>query len=170
MKYLKRIFESAELTNDTKEVLKDFGLTELEYNNILNFIGSFGYSEVKNALPFITKWWSSGDNFNFGYDQVRQILNFYNSKKSKFDESEKIEDYFLDIIEGNDSIKVKFNHTHQHVEFFFDINEMEDLTSLSKFILMIDEKFKRSNTKYKIDSISNRVDNDIIKTSLRLKY
>ncbi len=177
MKYLK-MFESefqylgTKLNDNTKKILKDFGLTESEYEEILKFIGKLGSYDVSNAVPFAARW----NDFNFGYDQIRQILNYYYSKKEEIEKSEEIEDYFLDLIEDkSQSIEIKFNHAYQYVDISFDAKEMKDLTTLSKFILMIDERFKRANKKYKITNISNissRVNDDTAKsyTLLRLKY
>lgn len=56
MKYIKRIFERLDINDSTKKVLSDFGISEDEYEKMIEFIGKLGYSEVKYELPFLSKW------------------------------------------------------------------------------------------------------------------
>lgn len=169
MKYLKGIFESRDLTDDTKKVLKDLDITESEYDDMISFIGMLGFHEVRNALPFLAKW----DNFNLGYEHMIKLIDFYNLKKIQIEKSEEIEDYFLDMMDDkNQSIEIKFNHTYRCVEISFNAKEMKDLSTLSKLILKIDDRFKRANREYKIVNIFNRINDEtsVSYTILKLEY
>lgn len=150
MRYLKRIDESFRetLSDQTKKVLSDFGISEDEYENMISFIGKLGYTDVKNELPFLSKW----DNFNVGYDQMRNIYNFYKKKKDISDKSKEVEDFFLDLIEiENSDIIPSFDYEGKTVRF--TIKTKQSLVDISNILMDIDKRFKRSEIIYKITNV-----------------
>lgn len=147
MKYLKRIFERLDLNDSTKKVLSDFGLSEDEYEEMMEFIGKLGYTDVKNELPFLSKW----DDFNVGYDQMRMIVNFYEKKKGVSDKSKEVEDFFLDLIEIDNDVVPSFNYSDKTVRF--TIRSKQSLMDISNIIADIDKRFNRSNVDYEVIDI-----------------
>lgn len=176
MKYL-RLFESKGISDKTKEALSDFNITEKEYLNMIFEIAKRGYSLVMSKLPFFLDM-VSDDDYNLisrygsdymvdqtanahiintiSHDQLRKIIDFYTEMENEKEKIEKIEDYFLDLIE-DPKIDFKFKvdlgtSVINNIAFVFSYKSLSDI---SKMIMNIESRLKRSGCTYKFQNITN---------------
>lgn len=143
------------LTDDTKKVLSDFGISEAEYEEMISFIGRMKYNQFKDELPFLMRWrlYGTNDDLNIGHEQLRKIINFYKRKKSISDRSRELEDFFLDLIEsGNDDVIPSFDYNSKIILFSIEYNK-KSLVDISNILLDIDRRFKRAGVNYKVNDI-----------------
>ena len=97
MRYLKEYAESG-----YEKVLSDFGVSESEFNMMVDFLNNCSYSDVNDVSKYIISW---SDGNRVTYDGVRQLINKYNhlvKREEKLDVSREV---FLDI-EESDGAKV----------------------------------------------------------------
>jgi hypothetical protein len=163
MKYLKKIFESDDIT---EKILLDFGLTEEEFIDIIDFIGEQEYSKVKELVPFIID--IKNDNYNISsYDNMRKLLNAYDYFKKKSDIIDEVEDYFLDITENPSSgITIQFSKS---AGIIIIIAEFDSLSDISNKLNEIEKRLKRSNVEYKIESIRDTTNTETNKKVFYLR-
>jgi hypothetical protein len=170
MKYLKRLNESFD--KRTLDVLDGFGITKEKYLDIINFLGKFGYTEIKYTIPFIEKMYGDNPDYTIGYDEMRRLLNFYEKKKKEADKLESVEDYFLDLIEGDSDIRIEFKRSVNEVSATIFYNSLSDLSSS---LLEIERRFKRANINFEIlhinsnrDSLNNELNKESIKVVFKI--
>lgn len=167
MKYLKKIFESDDIT---EKILLDFGLTEEEFIDIIDFISEQEYSKVKKLVPFIINRFGhikNGDYNISSYDDMRKLLNAYDYFKKKSDIIDEVEDYFLDLTENPSSgITIQFSKASGIIII---VAEFDSLSDISSKLNEIEKRLKRSNVEYKIESIRDTTNTETNKKVFYLR-
>lgn len=145
MKYLRKINEGL------PGILDAFGLTEEEYKDMIKFIVTLPYSDVKSNIPFFID--IIENDYIMGYDDMRKLINFYNKSYKIYHEMDELEDYFLDIIEEKDpNFIIQVDKKSQSIVISFVYKSLSDI---SKKLSDIERRIERSGFKYSIESIQN---------------
>lgn len=167
MKYLKKIFESDDIT---EKILLDFGLTEEEFIDIIDFISEQEYSKVKELVPFIINRFvdiKNGDYNISSYDDMRKLLNAYDYFKKRSDIIDEVEDYFLDLTENPSSgITIQFSKSSGIIII---VAEFDSLSDISNKLNEVEKRLKRSNVEYKIESIRDTTNTETNKKVFYLR-
>ena len=149
MKYIKSINES--FGKNTKELLTHFGITEKEYQEMIDIIGNCGYSEVGSKLPFYKSLMENEYEIN-SYDDLRKLVAFAEEKRSKMNKVEEFEDILLKWKEDPDSdIKVETDYNSGIIILKFP--QPKDMGSFADKISEISKRINMNKIKHMIRSI-----------------
>jgi len=152
MKYIKKIFESAELTKDTLKIIDDFGYTEKDYEEMIRYLSIQQVMNLSSIRDFFDDMYDDDDYNINSYEKMRKMDKLYCKLKGVIDKfEEEVEDYLLALREDHGMTLVSYPSDNKVVIQF----DFENLSDISNKISLIEKRLVKGEIKYSLVRVSD---------------